>query len=111
MRPRTDRHSSRTQSTHNPWRPHSFRGWGRPASPRVVREERRIASSAEVYVIADVIGDRYRAVVLSAALAGLRFGEVSAPAVMLGDLADHLDRFFTDEAGEPVDRRWGPVPT
>ena len=40
--------------------------------------ERRIPTVETVYAIADEAGDRYRALVLTAALAGLRLGELSA---------------------------------
>lgn len=40
--------------------------------------ERKIPTMETVYAIADEAGDRYRALVLTAALAGLRLGELSA---------------------------------
>jgi len=45
--------------------------------PKVEREEMRFLNPAEVATLADVIGSRYRALVLVAAYGGLRIGELA----------------------------------
>lgn len=46
--------------------------------PRLEKPEMRILESAEIKLLADVIDRRYRAMVLTAAYSGLRFGELCA---------------------------------
>jgi integrase len=45
--------------------------------PRVEREEMRFLNPAQVATLADVIGSRYRAMVLLGAYGGLRIGELA----------------------------------
>lgn len=45
--------------------------------PRVDREEQRFLTPSEVFVLADVVNERYRTMVITAAYSGLRFGELA----------------------------------
>jgi len=83
--------------------PCRIKGAGAERSP-----ERPVASVAEVYAIADKIEPRYRALVLLATFASLRWGELIAlrrSDIDLGKMTVNVNKAFTEDRGRSSSAR------